>query len=396
MAAVGKVRFKTFIYRMRADFRKPLLEIDVEEDEVVVAGEGSVERKAQESPKIDVSETTELQASPVLEDSIEELPDTLSTPSNSQSLQKRNNTATPAVRHLLNKLNLDIADIKGSGKGGRVSKEDIDRHVLSTASTSTPFKNEPTPVAVVVAKAEDRMSRFTSIQTQMFKTMTRSATIPHFLYTHTVDLTALSLAKTRYNSSPTNFKMTDTLPSKLTALPFIMKALSQAFAKFPALNAYLDSESPQLIIKGAHNFGIAVDTPQGLLVPVVKEVQTHSIISLAGEIGRLSKLAKAGKLTPDDFNGATFIVSNIGSIGGGAVAPVIVAPMVGILGVGKVRDVPVFKKDEHGVKKLVGRDELILSWSADHRVLDGATVARCAEEVRTLLEDIDVFSMVLR
>ncbi|CZR52477.1 uncharacterized protein PAC_02354 [Phialocephala subalpina] len=356
-------------------------EINVEEDasieEVTIPAEGSTEEKTAGPLKINAPETAEPQALPTLEEPLEARRDTLPTPSEPQSLEKKNNTATLAVRHLLNKLNLDIVNIKGTGKGGRVKEEDIDRHVSSTATTSS--EDEPTA---------------------MFKTLTRSSTIPHFLYTHTVEFTTLSRMKKTHNSSSSNHETLDTKPSKLTALLFIMKAPSRAFIQFPTLNAHLDNESgpnkPQLLIKGAHNFGIAVDTPQGLLVPVVNSVQNHSITFLAGVISRLGNLAKAGKLALGDFKYATIIVSNIGSIGGGVVAFVIAAPMVGILGVGRKREVPVFKENEQGARKLVEREEVVLSWSADHRILDGATVARCAETVRKLLEDIDVLSIVLR
>ena len=129
--------------------------------------------------------------------------------------------------------------------------------------------------------------------------------------------------------------------------------------------------------------GVAVDSPSGLLVPVIKNVQDHSIASLSQEITRLATLARNGKLTSADLSGATFTVSNIGSIGGTAVAPVIVMPQVGILGIGKARVVPAF--DEAG--ELVKKEECVFSWSADHRVVDGTECARCAEHVRGLLEE---------
>jgi len=171
---------------------------------------------------------------------------------------------------------------------------------------------------------------------------------------------------------------------------------------FPKLNAHLDTTSsskPHLVLKASHNIGIAIDTPQGLLVPVVKNVQQHSITSLAAEIKRLSALAQSGKLAPDDFKGATIAVSNVGSIGGGVVSPVIVAPMVAIVGVGRARVVPVWVDgdgEERGGHWGGKKEEVLLSWSADHRVLDGATVARCAESVAAVLENVEFMGAVLR
>jgi 2-oxoisovalerate dehydrogenase E2 component (dihydrolipoyl transacylase) len=118
-------------------------------------------------------------------------------------------------------------------------------------------------------------------------------------------------------------------------------------------------------------------------------LQDHSIVSLAAEIRRISRIAKDGRLGVEDFKGATFTISNIGSIGGGTVSPIILPPMAGIVGIERVKDVPAFEKDEVGNDKIVKRDEVVLSWSADHRVLDGATVAKCAEVVGTLLENFE-------
>jgi 2-oxoisovalerate dehydrogenase E2 component (dihydrolipoyl transacylase) len=249
----------------------------------------------------------------------------------------------------------------------------------------------------------DQPTPLSPIETQMFKVMSRSFNIPHFLYTHTVDFTSLKVLRKRLNvvEPPLPvFSEADRPHPKLTPLPFIMKALSLAFLKFPKLSSHLDTrteqDKPHLVLKASHNFGIAVGTPQGLLVPVVRDVQSHSIISLAREIHRISTLAKEGKLRPTDFQGATFTISNIGSIGGSVVGPVIVEPMVGILAVGQVRAVPVFKRDETGVERVVKREEAILSWSADHRVIDGATVARCGRTVQQLLENFELTSTTLK
>jgi len=222
----------------------------------------------------------------------------------------------------------------------------------------------------------------------MFKQMTRSLSIPHFLYTDNVDFTSLSALRKTLNASKEKSE-------KLSALPFVVKAVSLALQKHPLLNSHLDTanaEKPQVIVKAGHNIGIAIDSPSGLLVPVVKNVQAHSIASLAAEIARLSALARAGKLTNADLSGASFTLSNIGSIGGTAVAPVIVSPQVAILGVGRARVVPAFGTDGELVKK----EECVFSWSADHRVVDGAMAARCAEDVRAYLENVESMLVQMR
>lgn len=302
---------------------------------------------------------------------------------------------TPGVRHMLKKLKLDVADVKGTGRNGRVLKEDIQRHLSASSSQSTPPSITPA-ISLPPHSPDDKIVPLSPIENQMFKIMTQSLTIPHFLYTHSIDFTGANRLRKKFNSR--SLEATSAAP-KLTPLPFIMKALSQVFVQFPKLNSHLDSttpEKPQLHIKGAHNFGIAVDTPNGLLVPIVKNVQNLSVTEIAAEINRLSGLAKDGNLGVNDFKGATFSISNIGSIGGGIVSPIIVAPSTGILGVGRLNEVPVFSTGERGTREIVAKEVMMLSWSADHRILDGATVAKCAEALRDLLENIDVLSVTLK
>lgn len=152
---------------------------------------------------------------------------------------------------------------------------------------------------------------------------------------------------------------------KLTPLPFILKALSQTFLRFPKLKSHLhvsaDRSNPQITIKAAHNFGLAIDTTQGLLVAVLRNVESHSVVSLAAEIKRLSDLTQKSRLKPQDFQDATFTVSNIGSIGGSSVSLIIVAPMIGILGVGRVENVPTFCKDGNGLEIITSRRKAVLS-----------------------------------
>jgi 2-oxoisovalerate dehydrogenase E2 component (dihydrolipoyl transacylase) len=257
---------------------------------------------------------------------------------------------------------LNIEDIDGTGKDGRVTKGDVQKHAgsakqASTAASASPSLPAPTPVQQV----EDHTKQLTPVQAGMFKLMTRSLSIPHFLYTDSVDFTAMNTLRKKFNAHKGTSQ-------RLTPLPFIVKAVSLSLQQYPLLNAHLDTstnaDKPQLLVKGQHHIGIAMDSPSGLLVPVVKNVQSHSIESLAAEIARLSQLARDGKLSSADMTGATFTLSNIGSIGGGAVAPVISSPQVTIVGIGKAKAVPAF--GENG--ELVRKEECIFSWSADHQL----------------------------
>lgn len=328
------------------------------------------------------------------------------TQSYGNSLASKNSSlASPAVRRILNEKNISLSDVKGSGKHGYVLKDDVEKHIhtqagLADATPSPSFFNTSRDSN---RERKDRRVILSPIQNQMFQSMSRSLSIPHFLYSQIVDLTAVTRLREQLSNNPSPLPQLqdgDMSAVKLTLLPFILKALSQALTAYPALNSVLDTESdpkqPQFILKSSHNIGLAVDTPKGLLVPVIRDVQDHSIVSLSMEISRLSTLAKAGKLGPDDMKEGTIVVSNIGSIGGHTVAPVILAPMTAILAIGKVEQVPAFQKDKNGNEQVVKRNRAVLSWSADHRVLDGATVARCSQKVVSLLESIEGVEVILR
>ena len=292
--------------------------------------------------------------------------------------------ATPAVRHLTKELEVDIAEVQGTGRDGRVLKADVYQHVegrrrVSDSSRSASLHPTDTTGPHSQSRADKKMP-LSPVQHQMFKAMTASLQIPHFLYTSSADMSEMTLLRKRLNATATDGQ------SKLTHLPFILKALSLALQHHPLLNSHLDltaPHAPQLTYKAAHHFGVAMDAPAGLLVPVLRDVQDRTILEIASELRRLAGTARNKTLAPADVGGATFTVSNVGSIGGGVVAPVISAPQVAILGVGRSRVVPAF--DER--MELVKREELLFSWSADHRVVDGAECARCGERMRAYVEE---------
>ncbi|OTB08848.1 hypothetical protein M426DRAFT_51691 [Hypoxylon sp. CI-4A] len=305
--------------------------------------------------------------------------------------------ATPAVRHLSKELNIDISDIEGTGKDGRVLKEDIYKFVErrdSPTQSSQPTSLFPS-TSLDTEKQTEAVVQLTNTQQQMFKTMTRSLNIPHFLYADEVDFSQLYELRRRLNKVVSQSAKEGEV-SKLTYLPFIIKAVSIALHQYPILNARveIDAETskPSLVHRSQHNIGVAMDTPLGLLVPVIKNVGARSVLSIAAELYRLQAQAAAGKLSPQDLSGGTITVSNIGNIGGTYVSPVIVEKEVAILGIGRLRAVPAFDEEDKVVKKQVCN----FSWSADHRVVDGATMARAADVVRRIVEEPDAMVLHLR
>lgn len=328
--------------------------------------------------------------------------------------------ATPAVRNLSKELDVDISHITGTGKDGRVLKEDIYGFTQSRDSvspTQPPASAQPPSNAAfspgvfsshealgAMGPQKETPLAMTRTQEMMFKAMTRSLNIPHFLYADEVDFTSLVELRRRLNkvlASPTMGG--DGQTSKLSYLPFIIKAVSMALYKYPILNARVEVDSssgngskPTLVLRSQHNIGVAMDTPQGLLVPVIKNVGSLNVLGIAAELIRLQSLAVAGKLAPQDMAGGTITVSNIGSIGGTYLSPVVVEKEVAILGVGRMRTVPAFSTAPGEEDKVVRKEVCNFSWSADHRVVDGATLARAADVVRAIVEEPDVMVMHLR
>jgi 2-oxoisovalerate dehydrogenase E2 component (dihydrolipoyl transacylase) len=367
---------------------RPLVDIDIQgeikqEDLEALAETGSGEDpKAQEkdTPSSTVSVTS---------------PETPPAPEKPfQPKGKHATFATPAVRHLTKELDINIADIHGTGRDGRVLKDDVYQFAKQRDTASAATGQTLSAPTMESGPQKETVTQLSPTQSQMFKTMTKSLTIPHFLYADEIDFSGITDLRHRLNKKLAKSPVGDV--GKLSFLPFIVKAVSMSLHKYPMLNARVDIDSnsskPVLVMRSQHNIGVAMDTPSGLIVPVIKNVSSLNVLDIAAELNRLQGLAASGRLTSQDLSGGTITVSNIGSIGGTYVSPVIVEKEVSILGVGKVRTVPAFDETGHVVQKQVCN----FSWSADHRVIDGATMARAAELVRGFVEDPDSMVIHLR
>ncbi|KAL2131247.1 hypothetical protein VTI74DRAFT_5373 [Chaetomium olivicolor] len=383
---------------------KPFVDIDIQGDVKEDAG-----APAETTPKEADSKSTQAPVRPSAEETAGAQVAVLAEHEAAEAPKPKGKAATlatPAVRHLSKELNVDISEIDGTGKDGRVLKEDIYRFVEKRNAKPTPTPSAqsvpPTPAfpSGETGAQQETTVPLTRTQEMMFKSMTRSLSIPHFLYADEVDFTSLVELRTRLNKVLSKSGLSDSAVSKLSYLPFIIKAVSLSLYKFPILNARVDTESaggkPTLVHRSQHNIGVAMDTPSGLLVPVIKNVGSLTILDIAAELARLQNLAIAGKLSPQDMSGGTITVSNIGNIGGTYLSPVIVEKEVAILGVGRMRTVPAFSTVPGEEDKIVRRQVCNFSWSADHRVVDGATMARAAEVVRAIVEEPDVMVMHLR
>lgn len=290
--------------------------------------------------------------------------------------------ATPAVRHLAHQHKIALSGIKGSGKDGRVTKADL-LDVISgktkvAAIPPTPARTSATPSAPAAQaySAQDRVEKLKGYNKAMVKKMTESLSIPHFGYCDEVLMD--ELVKLRKELKP----MAEQRGVKLSYMPFIIKACSLGLKKYPVLNASLSADHSEVIYHGSHNIGIAVDTPTGLVVPNIKNVQELTLLEIAADLNRLVELAKVNKLSPHDLSAGTFSLSNIGAIGGTYAKPVLVVPEVCIGAIGKMQTLPRF--DAKGAVYAANLTQF--SWSCDHRVIDGASMANFFNLVKFYLE----------
>ena len=301
--------------------------------------------------------------------------------------------ASPAVRRVARELGVNIHQVAGSGNKGRVYKEDVmrfsqDRHSqVNEGQVNEIQVNETQINQAQASQCEPNIRSETGgkhiepirgIKAAMAKAMVASATsIPHFTYCEEVDLTELILLRQQLKAQ---YAKQDV---KLTLMPFFMKSMSMAMLEFPLMNSKVNEDCSEITYFNDHNIGMAVDSTAGLLVPNVKQVQTKSIVELALEIARLTEQARVGRVSRDDLTGGTISISNIGAIGGKVATPIINKPEVAIVALGKVQTLPRF--NENG--EVEARNIMQISWSGDHRVLDGGTIARFTNAWKALLEN---------
>ncbi|MCG9711027.1 dihydrolipoyllysine-residue acetyltransferase [Pseudoalteromonas sp. Isolate3] len=290
--------------------------------------------------------------------------------------------ASPAVRRKARELDVDLTQVPGSGKNGRIYKQDIEDFLNESPSQAVtqqaaPKAAEPVKTAASTAGGS-HVEPIKGIKAAMAKQMVASvSTIPHFTFCDEIDLTKLIAMRSELKEQ---YKQQGV---KLTMMPFFIKALSLAMKQFPVLNSQVNDDCSELTYFDDHNIGMAVDSKIGLLVPNVKACQSKSIVDVANEVTRLTEAARDGRVSPDDLKGGTISISNIGAIGGTIATPIINKPEVAIVALGKLQHLPRF--DEQG--NVVSAAIMQVSWSGDHRVIDGGTIARFNNLWKSYLED---------
>lgn len=335
----------------------------------ILASEGSKIKVGQ--PIVIILEEGEQPPQPTPQMIINQPQQTITTKETPQETQPEQILATPAVRRLARELGVDITKIKGTGPSGRITEDDVKRYAQLLQTSKT----EPAKSTQIIETRIERIP-YRGIRRSIGEHMVMSIQhAPHATHFEEVDVTELVELREKLKDLATSSGI------KLTYLPFIIKAVVQALKKYPIFNASLDEEKGEIIIKKYYNIGIATTTPEGLVVPVIKDADKKSITEIAKEIEILAEKARTGKLELSDVRDGTFSITNIGSIGGILSVPIINYPEVAILGVHKILEKPVVKDGQIVIRKLV-----YLSLSFDHRVIDGAMAAEFVNFIKERLE----------
>lgn len=290
--------------------------------------------------------------------------------------------ASPSVRLIARELGVDLTRIKGTGDKGRITKDDVKRALGGSGAGATPVSGG---MGIPDIPAQD-FSKFGPIEEKPLSRLKKLSgphlhrawlNIPHVTHTDEADITELEDYRKSLDEhgKPKGYRV--------TLLAFLMKASVACLKEFPVFNASLNPGKDALILKRYYHIGVAVDTPDGLVVPVVKDVNAKGIIELSKELGEISKRMRDGKIAPTDIQGATFSISSLGGIGGTNFTPIVNAPEVAILGVVRSTMKPVWDG-----KQFQPRLMLPLCVSYDHRVIDGALAARFTRRLADILGDV--------
>ena len=294
--------------------------------------------------------------------------------------------ATPAVRAFARELGVDLARVTGSERGGRITKDDVQKFVKGVMAGGGPVATGGATGLNLLPWPQIDFSKFGAIETQPLSRIKKLsganlarnwAMIPHVTQFEDADITDLEALRGTLN------KENEKAGIKVTMLAFLIKASVAALQKYPDFNASLDASGENLVVKKYFNIGFAADTPNGLVVPVIRDCDQKGVLDIAQEMSALAKKARDGKLTPGEMSGGCFSISSLGGIGGTLFTPIINAPEVAILGVSRSSMKPVWNGKEFAPRLI-----LPLSLSYDHRVIDGAAAARFAVYLAQLLADM--------
>jgi pyruvate dehydrogenase E2 component (dihydrolipoamide acetyltransferase) len=288
------------------------------------------------------------------------------------------------VRRFARELGVDIHSVKGQGPGGRISKDDVKAHVKALMNSPKAAASGASVSALEIPDMPD-FSRFGEVKSEKMSNVRRATAkqmslswsqIPHVTQFDQADISEVEVFRKAQG------KKVEAAGGKLTVTAILLKLCALALKRFPQFNASIDLKNEQIIYKQYCHIGVAVDTPRGLVVPVIRDVDHKGLITLAVELGEVGKKARDKKLSPDDMSGAGFTISNLGGLGTTYFTPIVNWPEVAILGVGRASLQPVWQ-DSQFVPRMI----MPLSISYDHRLVDGADAARFLRFLAEALEN---------
>ena len=297
--------------------------------------------------------------------------------------------AAPSTRRMAREIGVDIHAVKGTGLGGRITEDDV----KNFGKTAAPATAPAAPVASGIAMpplpdysklGETERVAMSGIRKATSTQMSRAWTIPHVTQFDKADSTAFDAFRKQYGA------LAEKAGTKLTPTAILLKITVAALKKFPDFNASIDFATNEVVRKKFYNVGVAVDTPRGLVVPVIKNCESKGIIELAVELNEIAATAREGKLKPEQMSGGTFTLSNLGGIGGTAFTPIVNTPEVAILGIARGSMEPIWNKESAAFEP---RMMMPLCLSYDHRVIDGANGARFTRFLASMIEDPNLIAL---
>ena len=343
-----------------------------------------------------IEKNVDVEESPVevIQQEIIETPQTPPTSAEQSESTRESNggstSASPSVRRFARELGCNLTDVSGTGPKGRITKEDIENYIKMVLQ-QPPTQNIIQDVqAATPPKPEIDFTQWGDISRVKLNKIKRVTgerlqeawqTIPHVTQFDKADITELDKIRKSLKALNRNKNI------KVSHLPFFMKAIVKILQNMPEFNSSLSNDGKELILKTYINIGVAVDTPNGLVVPVIKDVDKKSLKQLTIELSQLSEKARLGKLLPTEMQGGCFTISSLGGVGGTYFTPIINPPEVAILGISRMMIEPVFTN-----KKFVPRKMLPFSLSYDHRVIDGVTAVKFTRAFATILEDLSILT----
>ena len=298
--------------------------------------------------------------------------------------------AAPSTRRMAREIGVDIHEVKGTGLGGRITEDDVKNFGKTSAPAEAP-KAAPVSSGIEMPALPDfsklgetERVPMSGIRKATSTQMSRAWTIPHVTQFDKADSTAFDKFRKQYGA------LAEKAGTKLTPTAILLKITVAALKKFPDFNSSIDFSTNEVVRKKFYNVGVAVDTPRGLVVPVIKNCESKGIIELAVELNEIAAVAREGKLKPEQMTGGTFTLSNLGGIGGTAFTPIVNTPEVAILGIARGTMEPVWNKETNAFEP---RMMMPLCLSYDHRVIDGANGARFTRFLASMIEDPNLIAL---